>query len=168
MFRLVFFLIISFGGLFALPVHSATVSSSLYAAAEQSIYQIQVVNRKTSNKSTSGSGFLIEREDILATNYHVVSEYINDPDVFSLEFLSTTGKTGPLELVDFDIVHDLAVVKALSHRVLVMRHGELVEQGDCHALFSSPENAYTRQLLDAAYFYQDEQKSLSSSTTNEA
>lgn len=66
------------------------------------------------------------------------------------------------------ISHDLAVVKALSHRVLVMRHGELVEQGDCHALFSSPENAYTRQLLDAAYFYQDEQKSLSSSTTNEA
>lgn len=112
MFRLVFFLIISFGGLFALPVHSATVSSSLYAAAEQSIYQIQVVNRKTSNKSTIGSGFLIEREDILATNYHVVSDYVNDPGNFRLEYLSTSGATGELELLGVDVLHDLAVLKA--------------------------------------------------------
>lgn len=87
-------------------------TENLYTNVEKSVYQIRVLNKETGKKSSIGSGFVVSKDDILATNYHVVSEYINDPDVFSLEFLSTTGKTGPLELIDFDIVHDLAVVKA--------------------------------------------------------
>ena len=87
-------------------------TANIYTNVEKSVYQIRVINKQTGKKSSIGSGFVVTKDDILATNYHVVSEYINDPDVFSLEFLSTTGKTGPLELVDFDIVHDLAVVKA--------------------------------------------------------
>ena len=51
------------------------------------------------------------------------------------------------------ISHDLAVVRALSHRVLVLKHGEIVEQNDCEALFSSPKHPYTKELLEAAFFY---------------
>lgn len=112
MYRLVFFILI--GGLFALPVQSATLSSSLYAQAEQSIYQIQVINRKTGNKSTIGSGFLVDRADILATNYHVISDYVNEPGNYRLEYLSTTGATGELELLGVDVLHDLAVLKAAA------------------------------------------------------
>ncbi|PSL15182.1 microcin C transport system ATP-binding protein [Marinobacterium halophilum] len=48
------------------------------------------------------------------------------------------------------ISHDLAVVRAMSHRVMVMQHGKIVESADTHALFAHPEQAYTRNLLDAA------------------
>lgn len=51
------------------------------------------------------------------------------------------------------ISHDLAVVKALSHRVIVMKNGRAVEQGSCEELFSSPKEEYTQAMLDAAYFY---------------
>ena len=51
------------------------------------------------------------------------------------------------------ISHDLAVVKALSHRVMVMKEGEIIEQNDCESLFSDPQMEYTKNLLDAAYFY---------------
>ena len=51
------------------------------------------------------------------------------------------------------ISHDLAVVKALSHQVLVMKRGQVVEQSSCEALFSSPKEEYTKNLLEAAYFY---------------
>jgi microcin C transport system ATP-binding protein len=51
------------------------------------------------------------------------------------------------------ISHDLAVVKALSHQVLVMKSGEVVEQSDCTSLFSNPKEEYTKNLLEAAYFY---------------
>lgn len=51
------------------------------------------------------------------------------------------------------ISHDLAVVRALSHRVLVLKHGEIVEQNECEALFSSPKHPYTQELLEAAFFY---------------
>jgi microcin C transport system ATP-binding protein len=48
------------------------------------------------------------------------------------------------------ISHDLRVVRALSHDVLVMRSGKVVEQGKADTIFSSPKEPYTRALLDAA------------------
>ena len=48
------------------------------------------------------------------------------------------------------ISHDLAVVRALAHRVLVMRHGEAVEAGEAETIFSTPQHPYTQALLKAA------------------
>ena len=49
------------------------------------------------------------------------------------------------------ISHDLAVVRAMSHRVLVMKDGEIVERGEALSLFDAPAHAYTRALLAAAH-----------------
>ena len=48
------------------------------------------------------------------------------------------------------ISHDLAVVRAMSHRVLVMKDGNVVERGEALALFDAPQHDYTRALLAAA------------------
>ncbi len=45
------------------------------------------------------------------------------------------------------ISHDLQVVRALCHQVIVLRQGEVVEQGDCQRVFTAPTQSYTRQLL---------------------
>ena len=45
------------------------------------------------------------------------------------------------------ISHDLQVVRSLCHQVIVLRQGEVVEQGDCEAVFAAPQQAYTRLLL---------------------
>ena len=47
------------------------------------------------------------------------------------------------------ISHDLAVMHAISHRVLVMYLGRLVELADNATLFASPRHPYTRALLDS-------------------
>ena len=47
------------------------------------------------------------------------------------------------------ISHDLAVVRSISHRVLVMYMGRLVELADNAKLFSTPRHPYTRALLDS-------------------
>uniref|UniRef100_UPI0035A23CC0 ABC transporter ATP-binding protein n=1 Tax=Nocardia pseudobrasiliensis TaxID=45979 RepID=UPI0035A23CC0 len=47
------------------------------------------------------------------------------------------------------ISHDLAVVQALAHDVVVMREGKVVEQGPVDKVLKSPSDPYTRRLLDA-------------------
>ena len=48
------------------------------------------------------------------------------------------------------ISHDLKVVRALSHRVLVMQNGKVVEEGPAEDVFSRPRETYTKALLAAA------------------
>ncbi|HEX5361800.1 MAG TPA: ABC transporter ATP-binding protein [Fluviicoccus sp.] len=49
------------------------------------------------------------------------------------------------------ISHDLKIVRAVSHRVLVMRHGLPVETGASEDIFRHPASPYTRQLIAAAF-----------------
>jgi oligopeptide transport system ATP-binding protein len=48
------------------------------------------------------------------------------------------------------ISHDLAVVRAMANRILVMRCGRIVEAGDTARIFEAPQQTYTQQLIAAA------------------
>ncbi|MCK0102254.1 ABC transporter ATP-binding protein [Pseudohalocynthiibacter sp. F2068] len=49
------------------------------------------------------------------------------------------------------ISHDLKVVRAMSHKVIVMKEGDVVEYGDRDQVFDSPQTDYTRALMAAAF-----------------
>ncbi len=49
------------------------------------------------------------------------------------------------------ISHDLKVVRALSHKVMVMKQGDVVEAGLADAIFDNPQSDYTRALMAAAF-----------------
>jgi microcin C transport system ATP-binding protein len=56
-----------------------------------------------------------------------------------------------LDLTYMFISHDLRVVAALSSRLVVMRHGKIVEEGPAADLFARPQSDYTRALFAAAF-----------------
>ncbi len=49
------------------------------------------------------------------------------------------------------ISHDLKVVRALCHRVMVMQHGKVVEEGPVDEMLTNPKTEYTRRLVRAAF-----------------
>jgi microcin C transport system ATP-binding protein len=48
------------------------------------------------------------------------------------------------------ITHDVAVVRAMAHQVIVLQSGKVVEKGDVNRVLNTPKHAYTRTLLAAA------------------
>ncbi|MEO0677292.1 MAG: ATP-binding cassette domain-containing protein, partial [Pseudomonadota bacterium] len=54
------------------------------------------------------------------------------------------------------ISHDLKVVRALSHKVMVMKQGDVVEAGSVEQIFEAPQTDYTRTLISAAFDLNDQ------------
>ncbi len=67
-----------------------------------------------------------------------------------LELLATLQKKHRIAYLF--ISHDLAVIRAMAHRVLVMKDGKVVESGPVAAVLNDPRQPYTQRLLAAANF----------------
>ena len=56
------------------------------------------------------------------------------------------------------ITHDLAVVAQVADRIMVLRHGDLVEEGDARTLLDKPQEEYTRKLLAVRSLREDKKQ----------
>jgi hypothetical protein len=95
---------------FAAPPALALDSSAIYEMHEDRVLQIRVLNRETGKKSSIGSGFIVGDGRQVATNYHVISRVILEPEVFYITYLGKDGREGELELTGLDVAHDLALL----------------------------------------------------------
>jgi len=75
------------------------------------IYQIKVVAKKAGGKSSIGSGFQVSESGLIITNYHVISSYVQFPDKNQITYESHTGEVGTLELIEFDVINDIALLQ---------------------------------------------------------
>ena len=91
---------------------NAQQDASMLDIYRNSIYQIVVNENETGNKSALGSGFQVSSDGLIITNYHVVSGYVFEPNQRWLQYVDFEGKTGALELIDFDVINDVALLKA--------------------------------------------------------
>ncbi|MFQ3322654.1 MAG: serine protease Do [Pseudomonadales bacterium] len=85
-------------------------SSQLFSKLHDSVFQIRIIDIASNQKSSTGTGFVVDDGDTVATNYHVVSNYIERPEKFRIEYETDSGRQGVLALVDVDIVNDLALL----------------------------------------------------------
>ncbi|WP_370660736.1 S1 family peptidase, partial [Zemynaea arenosa] len=94
----------------ALPTPS-TAAQKLYSAAKGDLLRIRMLLKSGRSQSSVGSGFMVGTSNLVLTNYHVVSQLALDPEAYSGEWVDTDGKSGPIELLAVDVLHDLAVVR---------------------------------------------------------
>lgn len=100
--------------MFCALAHSQQTAQNLFGQYRNALYQIKIIELESGNKSSIGSGFQIDALGNLVTNYHVVSEYVYNPDKYRIEYLAHDGSEGQLQLVDVDVVNDLALIRKVA------------------------------------------------------
>lgn len=90
---------------------AADNTETVFASAKDRIVQVRLIDQAGNAKNALGSGFVIAEGGLIVSNYHVVSGLVNHPGRFRAEYLAQSGATGRLELLDIDVVHDLALLR---------------------------------------------------------
>jgi ABC-type glutathione transport system ATPase component len=93
----------------------------------------------------------IARAVALRPDFVVADEIVSGLDVSTQAHVLRLLKelTGEMNLALAFISHDLSVIRSICQRVVVMRDGRVVEDGLCERVFTAPQAAYTRDLIDA-------------------
>ena len=98
-----------FAEIFSAPA-LAMDSKEIYQLNQERVFQVRVLNRETGKKSSIGSGFIVGDGSQIATNYHVISQIILEPELFYISFTGKDGQEGELKLLGLDVAHDLALL----------------------------------------------------------
>jgi serine protease Do len=83
----------------------------IYDVARPRLLQVRTLLRDQDSQASVGSGSLVGPSGLILTNYHVVSQFALEPQRYRLSFQMPDGDKGPLALIAFDVVHDLALVR---------------------------------------------------------
>lgn len=96
------------------PVAVSATARRVYESARSQLLQIRTLLKSQDSQASVGSGFLVSEEGHVLTNYHVVSQVALEPDRYRLRYASTDGQEGQLELLDFDVRRDLALLRVVA------------------------------------------------------
>jgi serine protease Do len=83
----------------------------IYEATRSRLVQVRTLLKDQDSQSTVGSGFLVDAQGLAITNYHVVSQYALKPERYRLSYSLPGGKSGAVQLLAIDAVHDLALIR---------------------------------------------------------
>jgi S1-C subfamily serine protease len=128
--------------IFAPAGHGAEQDAAvLFARYKDRIFQIRLVDLEAEEKAALGTGFLVARNGLIATNFHVISKLVNQPDQFRLEYVDEQGGKGDLQLLDVDVINDLALLKADDIDLIPLELPDLVPaQGDTIYSLGNPHD----------------------------
>jgi serine protease Do len=96
-------------------------SQRAFASARERLLQVRTLLRGQDSQASVGSGFLVTNDGHLITNYHVVSQFALKPTQYRLVYATADGRQGALQLLDIDVVHDLALLKVAEPEVIAGR-----------------------------------------------
>ena len=93
----------------------------IYERTRPLLLQVRTLLKTQDSQSSVGSGFLVDDAGHLVTNYHVVSQYALQPGGHRLVYATVDGKQGALQLLAFDVINDLALLKPVDPAPLAGR-----------------------------------------------
>jgi hypothetical protein len=89
---------------------AAAQTQKIFSRYQDRIVQVRILEASSGAKAGVGSGFVASPSGLIVTNYHVIADLVHKPAHYRGEVLTADGRLAPLHLVNFDVVHDLALV----------------------------------------------------------
>jgi hypothetical protein len=97
--------------LFCLAANAQGIATeAVFSKFKDRLVQIRIIDTSTNAQSTLGSGFFIDKSGTIITNYHVISKHVFKPKQYRIEYVMHDASVHPAQLVNIDVVHDLAVL----------------------------------------------------------
>ena len=85
-------------------------ASTLFEDKHHFVHQVRVIDIESGDKTSIGSGFRVSAHGHIATNFHVVSLVVHQPEKYRLELDTDSGRTMAASIGAIDVVNDLALV----------------------------------------------------------
>jgi hypothetical protein len=98
----------------AAPAEVSLSARKVYEQARSQLVQIRTVLKGRASQTSVGSGFFVSREGHIVTNFHVVAEAALKPERHDLVYVTADGREAPLQILQLDVLHDLALLKAVD------------------------------------------------------
>ena len=93
------------------PAQVSRDAQRAYESSRDKLVQIRTLLRNTNTQASVGSGFFVSEDGLIITNFHVASQLALEPDRYRGVYVPVDGKQADVELVAFDVQHDLALLR---------------------------------------------------------
>ena len=103
------------------PASPTGAGQRIYERTRPQLLQVRTLLKTQDSQSSVGSAFLVDDAGHLVTNYHVISQFALQPSRHRLVYATVDGRQGALQLLAFDVVHDLALLKPVDPAPLTGR-----------------------------------------------
>lgn len=97
--------------IFSSPYIYAQDAKQLFDEFSNRIFQVRILEISSGNQAAIGSGFQIDTQGRVITNFHVVAEYVHYPQRYRIELENNHKEKLSIQLVNIDVVNDLAILK---------------------------------------------------------
>jgi serine protease Do len=93
------------------PPPPSLTARKVYEQARGQLLQIRTVLKGRASQTSVGSGFLVGRDGLVVSNFHVVSQAVLKPERHDLVYVTAEGREAPIQVLAIDVLHDLALLK---------------------------------------------------------
>lgn len=113
-------------------------TTEVFRQIENRIAIVEIRDQQSDSKSALGSGFFVDAQGHVATNYHVVSGYVAHPERTEIRLRLHGDQVVPARLLNVDVVHDLAILDTGLKTTPLKLASQLPDQGDRLLALGSP------------------------------
>jgi serine protease Do len=90
---------------------SRSATATVFERYASRILKVQVVENGSAARVSTGTAFFVRADGRMLTNYHVISDWIHEPENHRVEVVATSGEIIPARPVAVDVIADLAVLQ---------------------------------------------------------